>query len=96
VAAGSSDPALFVSRTGARLTTRSLDRIVRRLAAEADVEASAHTLRHTWATRMLRAGVDVVTVAELAGHARLETTRGYTLPTPDDLAAAIEAGGVEY
>ncbi|MEV2273326.1 site-specific integrase [Nonomuraea africana] len=62
------------------------------LATDADIvdEAgalalSAHTLRHTLATNLLRAGVDIAIVAELLGHARLDTTRRYTLPTHTDL-----------
>ncbi|MGW1886943.1 tyrosine-type recombinase/integrase, partial [Streptomyces sp. NPDC001970] len=41
---------------------------------------SAHILRHTLATNLLRAGVDIIVVAELLGHARLDTTRRYINP----------------
>jgi integrase/recombinase XerC len=60
------------------------------LATDADIlddaaalALSAHILRHTLATNLLRAGVDIVVAAELLGHTRLDTTRRYTcLPTP--------------
>jgi site-specific recombinase XerD len=39
----------------------------------------------------VRAGIDLVTVAELMGHARLETTRVYTLPTKADRERALSA-----
>ena len=45
---------------------------------------------------LLRAGGDVVVVAGLLGHSSLDTTRTYTGPTDRDLAAAVEAGAVEY
>jgi len=50
--------------------------------------ASAGT-RHCFGTDLVRSGVDLVTVAELLGHASLDSTRIYTLPTDDDLDAAI-------
>ena len=50
---------------------------MRKLGRAAGVELSAHVLRHTWVTRLVRAGNDVVLVADLAGHRKLETTRRY-------------------
>ncbi|MDP8930191.1 MAG: tyrosine-type recombinase/integrase [Actinomycetota bacterium] len=72
--------ALLVSGRGRRLSTRAIDLVVRRLGKEAGLELSVHVLRHTCLTRLVRGGVDLVTVAELAGHQRLETTRRYTCP----------------
>jgi integrase/recombinase XerC len=92
----SSEGALFVSRTGERLSTRALDLVVRAFAREADLALSAHTLRHTCLTRLVRAGADVVLVAELAGHRRLETTRRYSLPSQDDRQSAMERLRVDY
>ncbi|WP_406436848.1 site-specific integrase [Streptomyces sp. NBC_01613] len=50
---------------------------------------AAHILRIALATNLLRASVDIVVVAELLGHARLDTTRRYTLPTHADLEDAV-------
>ena len=47
-------------------------------------------LRHTFATRLVRGGTDLVIVADLLGHARLETTRVYTGPTDEDRTAALD------
>jgi len=44
---------------------------------------------NTFATDLTRAGTDLVTAAELLGHASLDSTRIYTLPTEDDLDDAI-------
>ncbi|GAA4932012.1 integrase/recombinase XerC [Nonomuraea thailandensis] len=94
---GAGGPALFLNRyRGGRLSARAVDQLLDELAAEADLvdesgapAASAHTLRHTFGTNLLRQGVDIVVVAELLGHARLDTTRRYTLPTHGDLEAAV-------
>ena len=51
--------------------------------------ASAHDVRHTFATNLLRSGADIVVVAEILGHRQLDTTRLYTLPTPTDIEAAV-------
>jgi integrase/recombinase XerC len=93
---GGAERALFVSRKGARLSTRALDLLIRALARDADLTLSAHTLRHTCLTRLVRDGADVVLVAEIAGHRRLETTRRYSLPSQADRQAAMERLKVEY
>ena len=86
---------LWLSRSGGRLTARSVDLVLRRLAADAGLQLSAHVLRHTCVTNLIRSGADVVLVAEIAGHRRLDTTRRYSLPSEADRDAAVEAVLVE-
>src|SRR5450755_818264 len=86
---------LFVSRAGGRLSARSVDEVVRKLGRAAGVELSAHVLRHTWVTRLVRAGNDVVLVADLAGHRKLETTRRYSLPSLGDRQRAVDGLAVD-
>lgn len=88
--APSASPALFTGPRGDRLGPRAVDLVLRRIARDAEIDMSAHTLRHTAATRLVRGGVDLVLVAEVLGHASLETTRRYSLPTEEDRAAALE------
>ncbi len=83
--------ALFLGPRGGRLSPRSVDRVVRGVASQAGLKLSAHTLRHTCVTNLVRGGNDIVLVAELAGHRRLETTRRYSLPSAADRQAAMEA-----
>lgn len=92
------EPALFLSQRGKRLSTRAVDFIIRRIGEEAALQEplSAHALRHTCMTSLVRAGYDLVLVAEIAGHKRLETTRRYSLPSAADREAAMESIRVEY
>jgi integrase/recombinase XerC len=53
-------------------------------------DLTAHMLRHTFATRLVRGRTDLVIVAELLGHARLETTRAYSPPTRQDAIDALK------
>ena len=78
---------------GGRLSARGAHDILLAIAAEARLDPgfSGHVLRHTFGTRLIRDGYNLVLVAELMGHARTETTRGYSLPTADDAQAAINS-----
>ena len=96
VLAREGERALWISRTGGRLSARSADRDVRMVAAGAGLELSAHTLRHTCLTGLVRRGNDLVMVAELAGHQKLETTRRYTLPSAADRQRAVEDLQIDY
>lgn len=83
------EDALFLNPQGRRMSTASLDLIVRKIGRDCGLGLSAHVLRHTFLTNLVRAKNDLVMVAEIAGHKRLETTRRYTLPTESDRENAI-------
>jgi site-specific recombinase XerD len=71
---------LFVSREGKPLACRAVNRTVGRAIRKAGLEGQGitpHKLRHTFATHLIRNGVDVRTVQELLGHSDLETTAKY-------------------
>jgi site-specific recombinase XerD len=83
--------ALFLTRRGGRLSRRGASDIFTAIAANAglDDKATAHIGRHTFVNELIRGGEDLVIVAEIAGHARLETLRVYSQPTDDDKHNAL-------
>ncbi|KLU61833.1 tyrosine recombinase XerD [Peptococcaceae bacterium CEB3] len=79
-------------RTG-HLSPRAVQDMIKKYAYQAQLEPESvtpHVLRHTFATRRLRSGVDIVTVAALLGHSRIDTTAIYTQPSWRDLERAVE------
>jgi integrase/recombinase XerC len=92
---GEGGRAVFVGRSGRRLSKRSVDDVVRGRGEDAGVKLSAHILRHTFLARLVRQG-DLVLAAELAGHRRLETTRRYSLPSDIDRLLAVENLQIDY
>jgi len=82
--------AVFLSRSGRPLSERDVQRMVAEYARTAGVDASPHTLRHTFATRAVEKGVDIATLQALLGHSRLETTGRYLHPTAGRMQEAVE------
>ena len=83
---------LFLSRTLRPLSSRDIQRMVRNDAYRAGIRrrVTPHLLRHTFATRALRSGVDIATLSRLLGHETLTTTARYLHPDKESVAAMVE------
>lgn len=79
--------AVFLSSRGTRLTTRSVERLVKMYAQRAGIatRVTPHALRHSFATHLLEMGADLRCVQELLGHVSLSTTQKYTHLNVDHL-----------
>ena len=77
---------------GLGLTTRSVRRIVKKIAMDRGLppDIHPHTLRHAFGTHMLTEGADLRAIQELLGHERLSTTQKYTQLSLTDLMAVYD------
>lgn len=84
-------------RGGGRLTNRAVQRMVKRVAVAAGIPGAElprrvhpHRLRHSAATEMLRAGVDIMTIKDILGHSSIATTQLYVSSDATHMRAASE------
>jgi len=85
-----STAALLVDRRGRRLSPRTIQARIQALARSAGVDASAQTLRNTFARGLVTAGVDLDRVAELLGHQDPQSARVYSIASRSDLQQMVE------
>jgi integrase/recombinase XerC len=85
--ARTTDSALFVNRSGRRLSDRGVRKLFDKYCslASSSLKITPHVLRHTFATHMLSNGADLRFVQELLGHSSVATTQIYTHVTPERL-----------
>jgi len=83
---------LFPSRSGGRLSTRYVQKMIKDYAHKAKIKkrVTPHVLRHTFATHMLENNVDIRAIQELLGHNSLATTQIYTHVTTERLRRLID------
>jgi len=83
----------FPGHNSQPISTRAVQHMIKKYAWQAKIDpekVTPHVLRHTFATNLLRNGVDIVLLAALLGHSRLDTTAIYTLPSYSQMETAVE------
>ncbi len=84
--------ALFLNYRGSRLSARSVQKHMGRYVVQAGIpDATPHGLRHSFATHLLDAGVDLRSIQEMLGHASLASTQVYTKVSLDHIMGAYDA-----
>jgi len=89
---GLMDSFIFETEVGTRIQPHLVRKHTRKIAQNNPIlkGLSPHVLRHTFATRVNRSGVDIKTLQALLGHSQITTTSRYLHPTPEDLMDAID------
>ncbi len=83
--------ALFLGQRGGGLKPRAVEHLLTKYAYLAQLPGvTPHTLRHSFGKHLLDLGSDLVTVAALLGHSKLQTVAIYTTPSQRDLEKAVE------
>lgn len=80
---------LIPDSNGEQLNTQAIYRLVKWFANKVKVSITPHALRHHYATRLVRAGVDLFTLQKLLGHERSDTTQRYVGLDNSDLVLAL-------
>jgi len=83
---------LFLNSRGDRLSRQAFFKLIKEIAIKKDInkDFSPHTLRHSFASHMLKYGADLRTIQELLGHSDISTTQIYTHITNEELKKNYE------
>jgi len=88
-------PGLFVTKFGGALGSRGIQHLVKRYLDDAQIlQASVHTLRHTFATHMVRKGTKLSVVQQALGHAFLDTTAIYVNLAREVMDSELQANAL--
>lgn len=82
---------LFLNKYGSAISTRSVDRLVKKFGHSKGLDFTPHTLRHSFATHLLENGADLMLIKEILGHASLSTTQKYTHVTVETMKKAYKS-----
>ena len=83
---------LFLGARGSRITGRAVQRLVKKYVLSSGIlkAPTPHSLRHSFATHLLDAGVDLRSIQEMLGHAKLSTTQRYTRVSAESMMEAYD------
>lgn len=81
---------LLMSSKSNHITTRAVQHIFKKYSNQVGIEITPHSLRHTYCKQLAQHGVDIQSIAELAGHSSIETTRVYVTPSIQELQNALK------
>lgn len=82
---------LFPSTRSEKITVRAVEHILKRYSKQLGIEITPHMLRHTFCKQLASKGVGLETIASLAGHNSIETTRIYVTPSVKELQKAVRS-----
>lgn len=81
---------ILVSSKSNQLSTRAAQHILKKYSKQIGIEVTPHSLRHTYCKQLANSGVGLQSIAELAGHSSMDTTRIYVTPSIKELQNALK------
>ncbi|MCK6208333.1 tyrosine-type recombinase/integrase [Cytobacillus firmus] len=81
---------ILVSSKSSQLSTRAAQHILKKYSTQIGIEITPHSLRHTYCKQLADSGVGLQSIADLAGHSSMDTTRIYVTPSIKELQNALK------